>query len=129
MPHLTLEYTQNLKVDHEFSDLLNKMHQCIASIGAIKIENFKSRVYRAENFFIATGDENNGFVHLDVRFLEGRSQDVKQKIGEQMNQLLVDWFQPLNKALKLQITVEINDIKRAAYFKYPKGTLTQINSK
>ena len=63
-------------------------------------------------------------MHLDMRFLEGRSTEVKQAIGQQSLDLLLAWFRRSADRLDLQITVEIQDIRRSSYFKYPAGTLT-----
>jgi len=71
-------------------------------------------------------------VHLDVRFLEGRAPEIKQAVGNGAVELLHDHFalaldgpDPLGETnpLDVQITVEIQDIQRASYFKYPPGTL------
>ena len=126
MPHLTIEYSQNIEVNQKFLPLLLKLHESISKIGDIKVENFKSRVYQAENYLIGSGNKREGFVHLDIRFLEGRDKEIKQKIGEQTCELLLLWFQPFSAALDLQVTVEVRDVQRSFYFKYPKGTLTPM---
>jgi len=126
MPHLTIEYSQNIDVDQKFSSLLLKLHESISKIGDIKIENFKSRIYQADNFLIGGGNNSEGFIHLDIRFLEGRDKEIKQKIGEKTCGLLLKWFQPFSSTLDLQVTVEVRDIERSFYFKHPKGTLTPM---
>ena len=77
MPHLTLEYSDNVTVPAEISVLLNTLHTKLAEVGGIRIENFRTRVYVAERYFIGVGDDRNGFVHLDIRFLEGRPKEVR----------------------------------------------------
>jgi 5-carboxymethyl-2-hydroxymuconate isomerase len=79
-----------------------------------------------EEWVTGDGEGESAFVHLDIRFLEGRKPDVKQAIGEGAVELLHDHFMAAVEAsndLDLQITVEIRDIQRASYFKYPPGTL------
>ena len=126
MPHLTLEYTNTVRLDAEFPVVLGKLHDALATIGGINIENCKSRVYVAENFFIGEGGDRNGFVRLDIRFLEGRPPEIKRRIGQEAKVILSAWCLPLNAALDLQLTVEVRDIDRAFYFKHPEGTFSPV---
>ena len=127
MPHLRLEYSQNVTLPADNYLLLHRLHATLAKIGEIRIENFKSRVYVAERYFIGSGEDRDGFVHLDIRFLEGRSDEVRQRIGKEAVRILVERCQPLNPTLDLQVTAEVRDIVRACYFKHPEGTLTPLS--
>ena len=125
MPHLTLEYTANLDEWASSSRVLLSLHRLLDAAG-IKLENCKSRWRMVEERLVGDGEWESAFVHLDIRFLEGRPPDVKQAIGEGAVELLHDHFTAAveaNDDLDLQITVEIQDIHRATYFKYPPGTL------
>jgi 5-carboxymethyl-2-hydroxymuconate isomerase len=125
MPHLTVEYTRNLQPTLEFADLFGRLHAVLTEVGGIKQENCKSRAAQLNEFFVGDGAADAGFVHLDVRFLEGRSSDVKREIGARMLAILQDWFRGEGlDAGSAQFTVEIRDIERAAYFKHPAGSLT-----
>jgi 5-carboxymethyl-2-hydroxymuconate isomerase len=75
---------------------------------------------------VAEGEGPSAFVHLDIRFLEGRSPEVKRAIGDGALDLLHKHFAPgaeEPEGLDFQITIEIRDIHRVTYFKYPPGTL------
>lgn len=124
MPHLTLEYSGNVPVDSDFDALFRKLHAILAETGGIRLENCKSRAYVARDFLVGSGNEASGFIHLDVRFLEGRATDIKQAMGQEMSAALMAWFQSPVDTMDLQITVEIQDIERSFYFKFPEGTLT-----
>lgn len=124
MPHLTLEYSANVVVDSDFTDLFRRLHAVLAQTGGIRLENCKSRAYVAREFFIGSGAQGSGFVHLDIRFLEGRSDEIRRAIGQETIDALRAWFRTSAEKLDLQITVEVRDIERSFYFKYPEGTLT-----
>ncbi|KPJ92097.1 MAG: hypothetical protein AMS18_08085 [Gemmatimonas sp. SG8_17] len=125
MPHLTVEYTRNIEPTLELSDLFGRLHAVLTEVGGIKQENCKSRAVQLKEFFVGDGAAGAGFVHLDVRFLEGRSSDVKREIGTRMLAILRDCFCGTGlDAESAQFTVEIRDIGRATYFKYPTGSLT-----
>lgn len=123
MPHLILEYSGNVDFPASSSDLFSKIHKILAEVGGIKIENCKSRSRVATDFLVGSGDGLNGFIHLDIRFLEGRSPEVRQQIGETLLNSLLHAFKDSIEELELQITIEIQDVERTRYFKHPFGTL------
>ena len=126
MPHLTLEYSANVDCPSNLADLFKRLHGVLVEKGGIKLENCKSRGRVAEDFFVASGRESDGFVHLDIRFLEGRPPEVKRVVGQESCDLLIEWFHDSVEKLDLQITVEVRDIRRTFYFKHPEGTLTPV---
>ena len=123
MPHLTIEYTANLDAWACDPKVLLSLHHLLESVAGIKIENCKSRWRMAEEWVVGDGEGPSGFVHLDMRFLEGRPADVKQAIGNGAVEILQKHFSPAAEEMDLQITAEVQDIRRAEYFKYPLGTL------
>lgn len=123
MPHLTLEYTANLDEWASDAELLLRLHRVLEAAAGIKIANCKSRWRMVEEWVVGDGGAESAFVHLDVRFLEGRPPEVKQAVGEGILDVLRDHFRPPPEGLDLQITVELQDIRRSTYFKDPPGTL------
>ena len=122
MPHLTLEHTANVSPQVSFETLFLRLHEILANAG-IEITNCKSRSLERSSFYIANGQELAAFIHLDLRFLEGISDEAKREIGENALSILKEYFPTPDDIDDLQITVEINDIKRQDYFKSPPNTL------
>jgi 5-carboxymethyl-2-hydroxymuconate isomerase len=120
MPHLILEYTENVGQDVLFRELLAQLHQVLADTAGIQIENCKSRALRRDVACIGRGEPQGAFVHLEVRLLAGRSPELKQTIGRQYLDILQGTFGPSPAELRLQITVEIVDMEPGAYFKVPQ---------
>jgi 5-carboxymethyl-2-hydroxymuconate isomerase len=123
MPHLTLEYTANLQDRAPTPELLTSVHRVLERLGGIKIENCKSRWRKVEDWTVGEGQAPSAFVHLDLRFLEGRSEETKRAIGAATLEVLRAHFQPPDPEADLQITVEVQDIRSVVYFKHPPGTL------
>lgn len=123
MPQLTLQYTANINQEIDYSNLFAKLHNILADVGGINIENCKSRALKLNNYYISQGEISNAFIHLDVRFLEGRSLPIKKEIGNQLLEALNSFYQKSLTELDLQFTVEISDIQRELYFKFPLGSL------
>lgn len=126
MPHLTLEYSTNIGRPRGLSALFTALHGLLTETGNIKSGNCKSRAYPSADFLVGHGQPHDAFVHLDIRFLEGRPVDVKQAIGQRALTLLQEHFDPDGDNTDLQLTVEVRDIARATYFKLPAGTLSPL---
>jgi 5-carboxymethyl-2-hydroxymuconate isomerase len=125
MPHLTLEYSASLASKFGHRELFRQLHNTLADMVGIRLANCKSRAYPATDAMVGDGDTDAVFVHLDVRFLAGRSDELRQSVGTEMRQTLLDWFAPKAGSADLQVTVEVRDIDRAFYFKHPEATLSQ----
>jgi len=123
MPHLILEYTANLDHARPTRELLLSLHHMLNAVAGIRVENCKSRWRRVDNWVVGTGDGTSAFVHLDLRFLEGRSVEIQQAVGEGALEALRSHFLPGPPGVDLQVTVEVGEIRKATYFKYPGGTL------
>lgn len=123
MPHLTLEYSDNITQEINPLALFKDLHQVLNEVAGIDIGNIKSRAMQRSDFLIADGDARHAFVHLEIRLLAGRPEDLKQKIGGGCLHLLENYFKETASEFNLQITVEIVDILMRDYFKYPSGTL------
>ena len=117
MPHITLEYTDNIDQPIEFRDLFAELHQVLSSVAGISIANCKSRARCLDTYHIGEGKAGNAFVHLEVRLLEGRSAELKREIGERGLEVLKKHFARSLSDRHLQITLEVRDMQRQAYFK------------
>jgi len=113
MPHLTLEYSNNLVQKIDPHALFAPLHQILADVAAIDINNCKSRAIRLDDYFVAAGKTDTPFVHLHIRFFGGRSLAIKQAIAQKSAAHLAAYFAQDNA----EITVEISDIQRESYAK------------
>ena len=123
MPHLTLEYSASLASKFGHRELFSQLHRILVDTAGIRPGNCKSRASPATDALVGDGHGEAVFVHLDVRFLAGRSDEARQAVGRQMRQALLDWYQPKAGQAELQVTVELREIDRAGYYKHPEGTL------
>ncbi len=124
MPQIRLEYSANVTLPEDPDLLLSNLHGVLQDCGGISIGNCKSRVFCCRTFRVGRGGSAGAFIHLEVRILEGRSPELKRKIGGALLDVLRQAFEESREKEELQITVEICDIFRDAYFKDPDGTLT-----
>ena len=123
MPHITLEYTANLSENPPTRELLLSLHHLLQAMAGIRIENCKGRWRKVEDWVVGSGEENLAFVHLDLRFLEGRTVEIQRAVGQGALDVLKAHFHPGPEGVDLQITVEVGEIRKETYFKDPPGTL------
>jgi 5-carboxymethyl-2-hydroxymuconate isomerase len=117
MPHITLEYTDNIDQPIEFHALFAELHQVLADVAGIDIANCKSRARRLDTYHIGEEETGNAFVHLEVQLFEGRSPELKREIGKRGLDVLKKHFARSLGDHNLQITLQVRDIQRQAYFK------------
>ena len=119
MPHLRLEYTDNINIPTNFDNLFKKLHRVLVEYGDIDINNCKSRAIKLDRYLISDGQTSESFVHLDVRIFAGRSKEAIRDIGEHLRSVLVENFVKNEARDNVQITIEVQEIKKKHYFKYP----------
>lgn len=121
MPQLVLEYSSNIRQKIDSAVLLGEIASVISAAGEIPVEHFKSRLVRREMYLVGKGGERDAFVHLEAGIFSGRTLEVKRRIGEDCIEYLEEYFSPSAGELSLQITVEIRDMEKDAYFKAVPG--------
>lgn len=119
MPHLRLEYTANIPHKVDSQALFADLQEALARVGGIPMANFKSRAYRLDAYRIADGSPDQAFVHLDIRMFEGRPDELKQAMLAAVMDVLKAHYPPTEAGPNVQLSVEIQDIRRVAYLKSP----------
>ena len=127
MPHLTLETSANIDQEIQTEELFSELHELLASVADLDIKNCKSRLVHLDKTYIGRGEPQNAFIHLEIRLLAGRSPELKGRIGRECLKFLESYFSSSAADHALQITVEIVDLERHAYFKVPGGSLSIPN--
>jgi len=125
MPQIILEKSANIKSLSEIKEVFKNIHQVLHELGKINLENCKSRARIASDYLVGDGNLEEAFVHLEIRFLEGRSDELKARLGGEILAILEHNFLIAGNPSKLQITVEISDIIKSSYFKFPAGAFSK----
>lgn len=121
MPQITLEHTANLQPNRSWADLLGRLHDQIAGLTGLETDTCKSRVVTLDTYRVGNGVKDKAFAHLTIRIFAGRSPAVKTELGRAGLALLKHHLAEAGVGLDVQLTVEIQEIDREAYF---KGRLT-----
>jgi 5-carboxymethyl-2-hydroxymuconate isomerase len=109
MPHLTLEYTDNL--DFDVQPLLARLHEELVATGAVNLKGIKSRAVRLTDYRIADGDPAYAFVHVSLLIREGRSVEVQQEAARRVMNVLKESFGQRFESGYLSLSVDIKEMR------------------
>jgi 5-carboxymethyl-2-hydroxymuconate isomerase len=117
MPHIKLECTSNIleKLDHHV--FFKKCHELIVPIIGAQIENCQSSFILHQAYHVGLGTQTEGFIFLDIGFLEGRTEEQKNRLKEALKILLQETFEKSIKAIKVQVRLKFTLFNRDDYFK------------
>ena len=109
MPHLTLEYTDNIEVDVQA--LLARLHAEVVATGAINLKGIKSRAIKHTQYRVADGDPDYAFVHVGLLIREGRPIEVQKEATQRVMKVLKETFGHLFEKRKLSLTVDLKEMR------------------
>lgn len=115
MPHLTIEYTNNLPQfdGHAVLRILNKVLVESALFGE---HDIKSRAVRLDTFLVGTEPKRDAFVHVRLALLSGRDEHIRQGLAEKLL-LALQRAGTWPAETPVQLCVEIQEITREIYAK------------
>ena len=111
MPHIIVEYSEELFEDIEITPVLETIHHSIVDSGLFEESHIKTRAYPFKEF--TNAGERNPYIHIQARIKSGRDASNKKALSEGILAGL--------KTLNIQasvITVEIIDMDRESYAKH-----------
>ena len=108
MPHLTLEYTDNL--EFAIQPLLARLHQELVATGAVNLKGIKSRAVRLTDYRIADGNPDYAFVHVGLLIREGRPVEVQQEAARRVMNVLKETFGQRYENGYLSLSVDIKEM-------------------
>jgi 5-carboxymethyl-2-hydroxymuconate isomerase len=109
MPHLTLEYSDNIELDVQ--PLLARLHEEVVATGAINLKGIKSRAIKHTQYRIADGDPDYAFVHVGLLIREGRPIEIQKETTQRVMKVLKETFGHLFEMRKLSLTVDLKEMR------------------
>jgi 5-carboxymethyl-2-hydroxymuconate isomerase len=109
MPHLTLEYTDNL--DFDVQRLLARLHSELVATGAVNLKGLKSRAVRHSEYRIADGNQEYAFVSVNLLIKEGRPVEVQKDMTQRVLAALKETFRERFENGYLSLSVDIKEMR------------------
>lgn len=108
MPHLTVEYTDNIDSAIRIKELLMKSNQVLASFPDVfPIGGIRSRAIKLNDYCIADGTADDAFVHMTLKIGSGRSEDERRRACDKLFSMLEDHLHDLFQTRNLAISLEL----------------------
>lgn|GEM_PF-938721 len=118
MPHITIEYSRNLKEPEKLLPLLGNLQDLLAEALPAKLTSFKSRAKSYDIFVLGNAQPDTCFVHCQVKVLPGRTKETLDAAAAKVLKSMRDTFQAANA--RLNLSVEIAELG-PAYVKWDSG--------
>jgi 5-carboxymethyl-2-hydroxymuconate isomerase len=109
VPHLTLEYTDNL--EFEVQPLLARLHDTLVATGAVNLKGIKSRAIRHADYRIADGDAGYAFVHVNLLIRAGRPIETQQEAAQRVLAVLKETVGCRFEDGYLSLSVDIQEMR------------------
>lgn len=116
MPHMTVEYTNNLQGLNEAA-LMEQLNAAVCEHPTVSDEaDVKTRIASLSNYRIGLNNAGRAFVHVELRLMAGRTAEVKKELSERIAAVLKRVI-PAQDGLQVQLSVDIVDMDKPSYFK------------
>jgi 5-carboxymethyl-2-hydroxymuconate isomerase len=121
--HLTLEYSANLRGGGDFPGLCARLAATMAAqrdgdkpvfpIGGIRV-----RAIPCDDYCIADGAPDAGFVHANLKMGAGRSEAVRNATCSALFEVMKQHFAPQFAAQGLALSLEMSEFSEAGTWKH-----------
>lgn len=118
MPHFIVEYTDNIKEEIDILTLLEKVNSTlIAQNGTFPVGGIRSRAVELKHYCIADGKEDDAFVHATLKIGAGRSPVEKDKVCNELFEVMKEHFSRLFERRYLALSMELMEFSEGGTYK------------
>ncbi len=117
MPHFRVEYSRNLEAPLDVPALLDRLTEIAAGTGVFPLAGIRCRALPRDEYRIADGHPDNGFVHVELRVGAGRDVPTLRRAGEAVFEALGDYMADLLAQRPIALSFEIAEIHPDLNFK------------
>lgn len=114
MPHLIIEYTDNIKQEANIPQLLKKLNQVLISLD-YPVGGIRSRAIELRDYCVADGSQDDAFVHGQLKIGSGRAMEVKQATCNRLFEVMKDHFADLFNKRGLALSLELVEFTFPTY--------------
>ncbi len=117
MAHFIYEYSANLPEDAlDLPGLMAKMHAVAAETGVFPLSGMRSRAIRCEDFRVADGAPEKGFINLSMKVGHGRDEQTRLDCGQLLFDTMIAHLQPLLERQPVAVSFEMRELEEQVKF-------------
>ncbi|MGC2083124.1 MAG: 5-carboxymethyl-2-hydroxymuconate Delta-isomerase [Bradyrhizobium sp.] len=111
MPHFSIEYSANLDAHVDMTEICEIVRRAAVETGIFPVGGIRVRAIRCEDYAIADGRHDYGFLAMLLRLGEGRDLPARQKAGAHVFDALSRHLDPVfaHSKFALSFDMQIND--------------------
>ena len=117
MPHLVIEYSENLEDELDIAALVGAIHRAGCSCPTVATAALKTRAIGYRHQLCADGDPAYRFVALTMRLLDGRSDDQKKQIGDILFAALEEATAGVDRTAGFALSLDLAEMDQTTYRK------------
>ena len=110
MPHLNIEYSENLEEVLDVQALVDTIHATALATGVFPLGGVRTRAEARKHYRIADGDPSAGYIHMLVRIGGGRDVETRKVAGDLIFAALCDFTDPIYQTRPLALSFELHEI-------------------
>ncbi len=123
MPHLTIEYSANLRAAGDIPGLLPKLAQALREQRAdgkpvYPAGGVRVRAYAAGEFCVADGAPDAAFVHATLKIGKGRSRETVRATGDALFAIIKEHFSSLSERHGLALSLYLDEVDETGSWKH-----------
>lgn len=111
MPHLIIEYPQDVVAAEQAESMLDAVHRAAVATGLFDESHIRIRTVPLSHY--RTGGRSEPFIHVQCRIHAGRDERQKRQLSEAVLVAIREQALPVKV-----ITVEVVEMDRASYAKF-----------
>ena len=110
MPHISLEYSQNLEAALDMHGLCVALKDAAAATGVFPAAGIRVRATACTHSVIADGDPRHGFIDIHVRLRAGRTAEAKSAATDAIFAAATKFTAAHMAAHPFMLSLEMRDI-------------------
>ncbi|GLZ77321.1 hypothetical protein Afil01_21280 [Actinorhabdospora filicis] len=120
MPQIVVSYSADLEAHLDRAGFARKLHESASPMINAKLQDFKTRFLPIGEYVIGTGEESDRLLHVDFGLLDGRTEEIRERVGELVLELLRESLAE-DAPPPVHITVEVREMHRGSFRKHITG--------
>ena len=117
MPHLQIQYSENLSQCADIDELCRRLAKEIVAIGLYPLGGVRVRAFATAHYAIADLHAENKFLDMVFRIGKGRSLEERKQTGDRLMALVEGYFAEELPKGYLMLSLEIVEIEGALSWK------------
>ncbi|HZP19687.1 MAG TPA: 5-carboxymethyl-2-hydroxymuconate Delta-isomerase [Bauldia sp.] len=118
MPHIIVEYSDNLERAMDIRRLIDDIHQSVVKSGLFDLAAIRTRAMPRSVYRIADGKPENAFIHVIARIRQGRSVEDRKRLGTMVLETAKAAVAKLPSPPPIGFTVEVIEMEEEMLFRH-----------